>query len=48
MFDSLSDRMKQDDEAAVTTRERVLRWVAVSVLSILIFGGLYLGLLLIE
>ena len=43
MFDSLADRMKEDEEKSVSKMDRYLRWGAVAVLSVLIFGGLYLG-----
>ena len=42
MFDSLSDRMKQDDQLEVHKLERYLRWGLVVVLSFVLFGGLYL------
>ena len=43
MFDSLADRIKQDEEKSTPKMERYLRWGAVAVLSVLVFGGLYLG-----
>lgn len=46
MFDSLSDRIKADE--AVNTTERAIRWAAVAVLSLLLFGGLYFGVRLLE
>jgi hypothetical protein len=48
MFESLADRIKADDHQAVNTTERVVRWVAVAVLSVLLFGGLYFGVRLME
>lgn len=42
MFDSLSDRMKQDDQLEVNKLERYLRWGLVAILSFVLFGGLYL------
>ena len=42
MFDSLSDRMKQDEHLEINKLERVLRWGLVTVLSVMLFGGLYL------
>jgi hypothetical protein len=44
MFDSLSDRIKQDEHAEVNNTERVVRWVAMLVASVVLFGGLYLGI----
>ncbi len=43
MFDSLADRMREDEHQAVTNSERYIRWAAVVVLSIVLFGGLYFG-----
>lgn len=48
MFDSLSDRMKQDDHLEVNNTERLIRWAVVIVLSILLFGGLYFGVRMLE
>ena len=48
MFDSLSDRIKADEHIAVNNTERVIRWAVVLVLSILLFGGLYFGVRLLE
>jgi hypothetical protein len=43
MFDSLADRIREDEHKEVKTTERVLRWVAVAVVSVALFGGLYYG-----
>jgi len=48
MFDSLADRMKADDHQEVNTTERVIRYVAVAVLSVLLFGGLYFGVRMLQ
>ena len=44
MFESLSERMKTDEDK-VTRRERLIRW-AIIILGVvaLLFGGLYIGL----
>jgi uncharacterized membrane protein len=41
MFDSLADRMKQDQKLEVNTTERAIRMIAVVVISVVLFGGLY-------
>jgi hypothetical protein len=41
MFDSLADRMKEDEQ--VSASQRYLRWAAIVVISIVLFGGLYFG-----
>jgi len=43
MFDSLADRIREDQRKEVNSTERVIRWVAVGVVSVLLFGGLYYG-----
>ncbi len=48
MFDSLADRIRDDEHKEVNQTERIVRWVVVGVLSILLFGGLYMGIRLIE
>ena len=44
MFDSLEERMKQDDKAEISTKERVMHWVAIAVASVVVFGGVILGI----
>lgn len=48
MFDSLSDRIKADEHNEVPQTERIIRWVVVAVLSILLFGGLYMGVRMLQ
>mgnify|MGYP006976753722 CR=1 FL=1 len=48
MFDSLDEQMKRSDHEGTSNRERILRWLAVGVVSVLVFGGLYLGVSLME
>ena len=48
MFDSLSDRIKADEHLEVNNTERVIRWAVVIVLSVLLFGGLYFGVRLLQ
>jgi hypothetical protein len=44
MFDSLDEKMKCDDRATTTPRERWLLYAVVLVTSIVLFGGLYAGI----
>ncbi len=48
MFDSLSDRIKADEQQEVSSTERFVRWAVVLVLAVLMFGGLYFGVRLLE
>lgn len=47
MFDSLDDQMKKDLDRQTSSKQRMLLWLAVAVVSLLIFGGLYFGVRLI-
>jgi hypothetical protein len=40
MFDSLDEQMKHDEREQSTTKERVLRYLAICAVSVLVFGGL--------
>jgi hypothetical protein len=42
MFDSLADRIKQDDGPAAKTSERIIRYAVVVLVAIVLFGGLYM------
>ena len=48
MFESLDEHMKHDDQLETTTRERIVRWVAITVVSILVFAGLYFSVRMLE
>jgi len=48
MFDSLDEQMKHDAQAASSKKERVAVWVSVAIVSILLFGGLYWGVRVLE
>jgi len=48
MFESLADQIKHDNQEQHTTKERVLEFSAIAVLSVLAFGGLYIGLHLLH
>lgn len=48
MFESLSDRIKQDDHNEVNSKERMLQWAVVAVVSLLVFGGLYFGVHMLQ
>lgn len=41
MFDSLDDKIKHDNAVEISPRERIVKGVVVTVLSVLLFGGLY-------
>jgi|307.fasta_scaffold1265456_2 hypothetical protein len=47
MFDCLADQIRHDEHVQVSNKERYARWLAVGVLSIVIFGGLYYAISLL-
>lgn len=48
MFESLDDRIKQDEMQETTQKERILKWLVVGVVSVVLFTGLYMGVKLLE
>lgn len=48
MFDSLADKIREDDHKEVNQTERIVRWVVVALLSIGLFGGLYMGIRMLQ
>ena len=48
MFDSLADRIREDEHKEVNPTERAIKWVVVAVVSVLLFGGLYFGIRMLE
>ena len=41
MFDSLDEKIKRDDAAETTPRERIAKNLVIAVISVFFFGGLY-------
>jgi hypothetical protein len=48
MFESLDDQIKRDDQLETTTKERVVRWVAIAVVSVLVFAGVFFSVRMLE
>lgn len=48
MFETLDDRMKHDEQETTTSKERMLKWLLVGVVSVILFGGLYFGVRMLE
>ena len=48
MFDSLADRIREDDHQTTSNTERYLRYALVVVIAIALFGGLYFGIKYLE
>ncbi len=48
MFDSLDEKIKHDNEAETTRRERVIKGIVIAGLSVLLFGGLVAAVWMLE
>jgi len=48
MFDSLADRIRQDDHAETNNTQRILRYLLTAFIACLLFGGLYYGVRMLE
>jgi hypothetical protein len=48
MFESLEDQIKLDEHKASSTTERMIRWALIVLLSVIVFGGLYYGVHLMQ
>jgi hypothetical protein len=48
MFDSLADRIREDQHKEENTMQRMIRWGVVAVLSVAVFGGLYYGVSMMQ
>jgi hypothetical protein len=48
MFDSLAEQMKKDQNEQVPGPERAIRMIAVVVITLVVFGGLYFAIRLMQ
>jgi len=48
MFDSLEDQIKHDDAIEISRRERIGKAIMIAALSILLFGGLYFAVRMLQ
>jgi hypothetical protein len=48
MFEALDDQMKHDQDQESSKAERLLRWAAAIVVTLLVLGGLYYGVRMLE
>ena len=48
MFESLDEQMKHVDAETSTPMERMLKWMLVGLVSIVLFGGIFMGVRLLE
>jgi|HubBroStandDraft_6_1064221.scaffolds.fasta_scaffold2797899_2 membrane-associated phospholipid phosphatase len=43
MFESLDEQIRSDELRALTQRERILRFTLIVLVSVVVFGAVYLG-----
>jgi hypothetical protein len=48
MFDTLSDQIRHDEHVQISNNERLVRWFVVAIVSLLVFGGLYFAIQLLQ
>jgi hypothetical protein len=48
MFNNLDEQIENTQSGPLTKIERLIRLAGVAILSVLLFGGLYLGVVLLE
>ena len=48
MFDSLADRIRQGERQEVNATQRMIRVIATLVIAVVVFGGLYFVVRLLE
>ncbi len=48
MFDSLDEQIKHDDAVETSRNERIVKGVVITVLSVLVFGGIFMAVRLLE
>ena len=44
MFEILSDQMKRDEHLQISNNERLVYWLIVVIVSVLVFGGVFFGI----
>jgi hypothetical protein len=44
MFESLSEKLKQNEARSATTSERAVKWTVIAVAAVVVFGGVYFAI----
>ncbi len=44
MFDSLDEQIRADEHKSVSNKERMMFWTVAVVVTVAIFGGIYVGM----
>jgi len=48
MFDSLDEQIRNDEHKAVSNKERIVRWAVIMLITLVVFGGLYFGVQMMQ
>jgi cytochrome b subunit of formate dehydrogenase len=48
MFESLDEQMKRDEDRETTPRERMMHWALAILITVLVLGGLYFGVQMLD
>lgn len=48
MFESLAERIKEDERGTVNNTQKAVFWVVVTAISVAVFGGLYFSVRLLH
>jgi hypothetical protein len=48
MFESLDEQIKLDTHRTTSNTERIIRWVLVVAITLIVFGGLYWGVQIMQ
>jgi hypothetical protein len=48
MFESLAERIKEDERGTVNNTQKMIFWLVVVLISVVVFGGLYFGVRMIH
>jgi hypothetical protein len=43
MFESLADRIKEDTAKDENSKEKMIRWLVIAAVSLVVFGGIFIG-----
>lgn len=44
MFNGLADQIRHDEHLRIRNNERIVRWLVLTLVSVVIFGGLYIAI----
>ncbi len=48
MFDSLDEQMKADEKKEISSKDKIMEWVTIAIVSVLVFGGVIYAIHVLE